>query len=93
MKVVVYTLTDKGEVPSYIIDGGYFAKANELSSPQDFDLVGLASDEATELELASKAAVIDYVSSFIEGFEHPTTFEVTSVEDAVGAWCDVRGAY
>ena len=34
-KIVKYTLTAGGEVPSYIADGGYYPKANSNSAPQD----------------------------------------------------------
>jgi len=64
MKVVEYTLTANGEVPSFVIDGGYFGVPNGNSPPQDWTLIGVATDDApgvvyaTEQELADHLTVI-----------------------------------
>lgn len=52
MKLIIYTLTPEGEVPSYVLNGGYYATPNGNAEPQDYDLIGLAKDEAPEDELA-----------------------------------------
>lgn len=45
MKIVEYTLNPDGTIPSSVRDGGYFAVANDLESPQDWVFMGLADDE------------------------------------------------
>ena len=91
MKVIIYTLTETGEIPSYVTDGGYFAKPNTNPSPQDWDLLGLADDSATEVELATKADISDYVSSFMKDYTSPVTGETFTVEEMVNTWCSERG--
>lgn len=64
MKVIEYTLTDSGDVPTFVIDGGYFPAPNSNASPQDWTLIGIATDDApgvvyaTEQELSDHLAVI-----------------------------------
>jgi hypothetical protein len=40
--IVEYTLEANGTIPTYIADGGYFAKANDKASPQEWDMVKAA---------------------------------------------------
>ena len=66
-KIVKYTLTAGGEVPSYIADGGYYPKANSNSAPQDYDMIGATVDGSSETglgELADQAAVKTYLDSY-----------------------------
>ena len=66
-KIIKYNLEANGTIPTYIDDGGYFPKANENSSPQDWDLIGATNDGASETgvgELANKAAVESYLDSY-----------------------------
>lgn len=42
----VYTLNKNGEVPDFVVDGGYFAAPNGKSSPQDWNLVGVVNVDA-----------------------------------------------
>ena len=66
-KIIKFTLEANGTVPIYIDDGGYFPKANENSSPQDWDLIGATVDGSAETglgELANKAAVKSYLDSY-----------------------------
>lgn len=51
MKLITYTLTPEGEIPAYIVNGGQFAVANNLESPQDYTLVGWATNDAPEDEI------------------------------------------
>lgn len=53
MKIISYTLTPEGRVPDYVLDGGYFSIPNENDSPQDWTLLGIATDEAPEPEITS----------------------------------------
>lgn len=46
MKIAKYVLNDDGTVPEYVVDGGYFAVANDNVSPQDVTLVGVVDDDA-----------------------------------------------
>jgi hypothetical protein len=90
MKVIIYTLTETGEIPSYVIDGGYFPKSNTNNSPQDLDLIGLADNSATETSLASKSEILEYVKSFLNDYESPTTGKIFTVEEMVETWCSER---
>lgn len=51
MKLIKYTLTPEGTIPEYVVDGGYLAVANSGASPQDWDLVGVANDDAAQVGL------------------------------------------
>ena len=66
-KIIKYNLEANGTIPTYIDDGGYYGKANENASPQDWDLIGATNDGASETgigELANKAAVKSYLDSY-----------------------------
>ena len=66
-KIIKYTLEANGTIPGYISDGGYYPKANENASPQDWDLIGATNDGASETgigELANKAAIKSYLDSY-----------------------------
>jgi hypothetical protein len=72
MKIVTYTLKTDGTIPDYIVDGGYFASPNSNDSPQDFDIVGVAYDDAPGRVFASEVELLSYVQdknfSFIDLF-------------------------
>ena len=66
-KIIKYNLTAGGEIPGYIDDGGYYPKANDNASPQDWDMIGATvegSDETALGELANEAAVKTYLDSY-----------------------------
>ena len=66
-KIIKYNLEANGTIPTYIDDGGYFPKANENASPQDWDLIGATDNGSSETglgELANKAAVESYLDSY-----------------------------
>ena len=66
-KIIKYTLTNTGTIPTYIADGGYYPKANGGTSPQDWDLIGATVDGSSETglgELANEAAVKTYLDSY-----------------------------
>ena len=66
-KIIKYNLTAQGTVPTYIKDGGYFPKANDGPSPQDWDLIGATIDGSNETglgELASEAAIKSYLNTY-----------------------------
>ena len=66
-KIIKYNLTSGGTIPTYIDDGGYYPKANDNASPQDWDLIGAGHDGGSETalgELASEAAVKTYLDSY-----------------------------
>jgi len=48
MKMIKYTLNSDGTIPDYVTDGGYLAKSNGSASPQDYDLIGVATDAAPQ---------------------------------------------
>ena len=66
-KIIKYTLEANGTIPGYISDGGYYPKANDTASPQDWDLIGATNDGSAENglgELANKAAIKSYLDSY-----------------------------
>lgn len=48
MKLIVYTLDEKGRTPGYVANGGYYPIANGGEAPQDYDMIGLATRFAPE---------------------------------------------
>lgn len=85
MKLVIYNLNADGTVPDHIIDGGYFASANNNPSPQDLDLVGVAKDEAPQAAIASEAALLAYCQSKNFTFKDLITEEVIPLETVVSS--------
>ena len=66
-KIIKYNLEANGTIPTYIDDGGYYPKANDNSSPQDWDLIGATDNGSSETglgELANEAAVKTYLDSY-----------------------------
>ena len=66
-KIIKYNLEANGTIPTYIDDGGYYPKANENASPQDWDLIGATDNGSSETglgELANEAAVKTYLDSY-----------------------------
>lgn len=60
MKLIKYTLRADGTIPDYVIDGGYLAVSNDKITPQDYDLIGVATDEASEAGFATEADLLEY---------------------------------
>jgi hypothetical protein len=58
MKLITYTLEADGTVPAYVVDGGYFADTREGPSPQDWTLVGWATDDAPGDEVTDLRAYL-----------------------------------
>mgnify|MGYP006400248433 FL=1 len=66
-KIIKYNLEANGTIPTYIDDGGYFPKANDNASPQDYDMIGATNNGSSETalgELANKAAIKSYLDSY-----------------------------
>ena len=73
-KIIKYNLEANGTIPTYIDDGGYFPKANENASPQDWDLIGATDNGSSETglgELANKAAIKSYLDSYTGDWTQP----------------------
>jgi len=83
MKLIKYTLTPEGTIPEYVVDGGYLAVSNGGASPQDWDLVGVANDDAPQVGFANKAALIAYIESKGFEFKNPITEEIITVSTFV----------
>jgi hypothetical protein len=60
MKIIKYILNADGTIPDYVTDGGYFASANNNLTPQDLDLIGVATDQATEIEFNTETDLLQY---------------------------------
>lgn len=91
MKVIIYTLNKNGSIPDYVIDGGYFPNPNGKPTPQDIDLVGMATDDAPGIELSTKADILAYCATFMD--EAITSFSgnTISTANAVSEWCNEKG--
>jgi len=66
-KIIKYNLTAEGTIPTHIADGGYFPKANNNASPQDYDMIGATVDGSSETglgELANAAAIKSYLDTY-----------------------------
>ena len=66
-KIIKYTLTSSGKIPTYIADGGFYPKANSNATPQDFDMIGATVDGSDETglgELANAAAIKSYLDTY-----------------------------
>ena len=66
-KIIKYNLESNGTIPTYIDDGGYYAKANSNNSPQDWDFIGATVNGSSETalgELANKADVETYLDTY-----------------------------
>lgn len=85
MKLVKYTLNSDGTIPSYVVDGGYLAVTNANSSPQDLDLVGVASDDAPHEGFANEAALLSYAEANNFEFKDPVTQEITPLETVISS--------
>lgn len=71
MKLVKYTLTEEGTQPEWIdgsiISGGQFPRANELDSPQDWTMIGVATDAPAEIEtIDSYEELLSYMNEYLE---------------------------
>jgi hypothetical protein len=85
MKMIKYTLNSDGTIPDYVVDGGYLAKSNGSASPQDHDLIGVATDAAPQTGYANEAALLQYVEDNEFVFINPITEEVTPLENVVSS--------
>ena len=83
MKLIIYTLLPDGTIPEYVIDGGYLACNNNNASPQDLDLIGVATDNAQQTEFINQAELLAYVQSKNFEFKDPLTNETITQETMV----------
>ncbi len=83
MKIIIYTLNPNGTIPDYVIDGGYLFWGNGGFSPQDYDLVGIATDEAEQTGFANESALLAYANE--KGLEsrNPITKEIDPIENVI----------
>jgi len=66
-KIIKYNLESNGTIPTYIDDGGYYPKANDGPSPQDWDLIGATVEGSSETalgELVNEAAIKTYLDTY-----------------------------
>jgi len=70
MKIVKYTLTPEGTTPEWIdgsiISGGQFPRANDLESPQDWTMIGVANEVPEGVEtIDSHADLLAYMQEYL----------------------------
>ena len=85
MKMIKYTLNSDGTIPDYVADGGYLPKFNGSASPQDYDLIGVATDAAPQTGYANEAALLQYAQDSEFVFTDPITEEVVPLETVVSS--------
>jgi hypothetical protein len=85
MKLVIYNLNTDGTIPNYITDGGYLASNNNNLSPQDLDLVGVATDDASQTGFASEAALLAYAQEKNFEFRNTITNEIIPLETVISS--------
>ncbi len=92
-KIIKYTLTAEGTIPTYIADGGYYGQSNSNSSPQDITYIGATVDGSSETglgELANKAAVKSYLDTYTSDWKQPDSDnwpnEKNFDQDAASTW-------
>lgn len=83
MKCILYTLEADGTIPSYIVNGGYFPVANENPFPQNLNLVGIATDEATQKPFASEAELLTYVEDNCQNVISTITWQAIPMKSLV----------
>ena len=66
-KIVKYTLTNQGTIPTWIEDGGYYPDSNEVMIGATVD----GSDETGLGELASEADVKTYLDTYTSSWTEP----------------------
>ena len=66
-KIVKYTLTNQGTIPTWIEDGGYFPDPSEVMIGATVD----GSDETGLGELASEADVKTYLDTYTSSWTEP----------------------
>lgn len=85
MKLIKYTLNANGTIPEYITNGGYLTVANNGTSPKDYDLIGVANDDAPQTGFANQAALLAYIQEKNFEFKDPITEEITPLETIVSS--------
>jgi hypothetical protein len=91
MKIIKYILKADGTIPDYVIDGGYLSASNSNTSPQDLDLVGVATDEASEVGFATEADLLQYAQSLDLHYTNSLTNEEIPLEIVVGqVWAKLQ---
>ena len=90
--IVEYTLEANGTIPTYIADGGYFAKANDKASPQEWDMVGHTvndDDVPDTLRVLDKAALITRLTNLSwKTFNHGTGEYADATEEEIENYVD-----
>ena len=87
-KIVKYTLTNQGTIPTWIEDGGYYPDPSEVMIGATVD----GSDETGLGELASEADVKTYLDSYTSTWtdEDPSDPDATvpfnQTQAAAGIW-------
>jgi len=83
MKIVIYTLNANGTIPDYIIDGGYFPKENTQNSPQNLDVVGVATNECENYEFIDFESFSTYVKEFTPEEESKTGDKSITLDEQI----------
>ena len=84
MKIIKYTLEADGTIPNYVTDGGYLAATNNNPTPQNWDLIGVATDEASEFEFSTESDLLQYAQGLDLHFTNLLTNEPIPFEIVVG---------
>ena len=93
MKLIKYTLTEEGTIPTYIVDGGHVAITNDRPWPQNYDLIGVAIDSASEVGFQDKEELATHLENNSAIFPDPFTGQTPSTESVVNWLWDKLDGY
>ena len=90
MKIVKYTLTQEGTQPEWIdgsiISGGQFPRENDLQSPQDYTMIGVATEVPEGVEtIETYADLLAYMQEYLVDSDDPM-FPFSVEESAQLIW-------
>lgn len=87
MKLTTYTLNFDGSVPEYVNDGGYFPAATAEPSPQDWVMIGVATDGAPGEAFENVDALEAYLLSIgADSWLDPQHQPLNVAEQAAALW-------
>ncbi len=83
MKLAIYNLNIDGTVPDFIIDGGYLPFNNGNDAPQDYDLIGVANEDAGVISFEGKGSLLAYIQDKGFVFTDPATNQNSNLQSIV----------
>lgn len=83
-RVILYTLNQDGTIPDYVSNGGYFPIENVLSSPQDYNLLGICEENISTDNLPENCIKVfsgrDDLEEYIDSITPDQVLEIVDGE-------------